>query len=195
MSSAANSVDALRERGDHRFDRVRFHFIEALARRAAAYDGEVRRILDEKVATLLAVYCRELESHEPAAPDATANATATATLDVPTPRGLLGQLVDRIAETSASRSDIPPTGHAATALTYLGSIWSKLNIDRRLNESFSAVPKNAGPLNSHHIVHQSLALMRDLSPEYLHRFMAHVDALAWLDDAHAVGQKKPPRGK
>ena len=49
------------------------------------------------------------------------------------------------------------------------------------------VPENAGPLNSQHLVHRSLTLMRDLSPEYLNRFMSYVDALSWLDQANAMG--------
>ena len=36
-------------------------------------------------------------------------------------------------------------------------------------------------------VHQSLVLMRELSPGYLERFVAHVDALMWLDQLHSSG--------
>ena len=35
------------------------------------------------------------------------------------------------------------------------------------------------------LVIHSLALMRKLSPHYLQRFMAHVDDLLWLEQAHA----------
>ena len=60
------------------------------------------------------------------------------------------------------------------------------------------MPKNAAPLNSHHLVHRSLTLMRDLSPEYLDRFMSYVDALLWLDQANAPrgdSDRKAGRGK
>jgi hypothetical protein len=30
-------------------------------------------------------------------------------------------------------------------------------------------------------------MMRDLSPEYLERFMSYVDALLWLDQANGAG--------
>ena len=43
---------------------------------------------------------------------------------------------------------------------------------------------NAGPLNSHHLVHRALLLMRELSPEYLNRFMSYVDSLLWIDQAN-----------
>jgi hypothetical protein len=56
LPEAIETLAAWRERGDDRFDPVRFRFIEAMARRAAAYDGEARRMLDERVAQLLAAY-------------------------------------------------------------------------------------------------------------------------------------------
>ncbi len=72
-------------------------------------------------------------------------------------------------------------------LRYFRSTWSKLSAERHLSRSHATVPDNPGPLNSHHLVHQALKSMRDLSPGYLGHFMAHVDALLWLDDANAVG--------
>ncbi|MFZ2387771.1 MAG: DUF2894 domain-containing protein, partial [Polaromonas sp.] len=37
---------------------------------------------------------------------------------------------------------------------------------------------------SHMLVLRSLALMRKLSPDYLQRFLSHVDTLLWLDQAN-----------
>ncbi len=53
------------------------------------------------------------------------------------------------------------------------------------------MPENAGPLNSHHLVHRSLLLMRDLSPEYLNRFMTYVDTLLWVDQLNGAGAAAP----
>jgi hypothetical protein len=77
------------------------------------------------------------------------------------------------------------------ALAHFRSTWARLSADRRLTQSQALVPENAGPLNSHHLVHRSLTLMRELSPEYLSRFMSYVDALLWIDTAG--GERKPPR--
>jgi hypothetical protein len=55
------AIERLRERGAHRCDPVRFRFIEALARRAAAHEGEVRRLLDARPACLLAEYGKQHE--------------------------------------------------------------------------------------------------------------------------------------
>jgi hypothetical protein len=57
----AATLQSWREGGRHRFDPVRFRFIEALARRAAACHGAARALLDERVAELAAAYGRDVE--------------------------------------------------------------------------------------------------------------------------------------
>jgi hypothetical protein len=59
------------------------------------------------------------------------------------------------------------------------------------------VPKNAGPLNSSSLVHRSLSLMREVSPEYLQHFLGYLDSLAWLEDttARPTPPATPSRGK
>jgi hypothetical protein len=101
-------------------------------------------------------------------------------------RGALAELIDHIARHA------PPAGPGLAAgggtpdlkaVTYFRSTWSRLSADRRVTQSLAKVPDNAGPLNSHHLVHRALLLMRELSPEYLNRFMSYVDALLWIDQA------------
>ncbi|MDH6169082.1 hypothetical protein M2282_004246 [Variovorax boronicumulans] len=177
-SDEANGVDATldawRERGAHRLDPVRFHFIETLARRAADHGGDARRMLDERVAALLAAYGEEFES----APD---TATAAVRQSV---RGPLAELTDHLAK-HASSDRMDPATNELKMLQFFRSTWSKLSAERRLTQSLARLPQNAGPLNSHNLVHQSLTLMRELSPEYLNKFVSYVDALLWVDQANA----------
>ena len=191
------TIDAWRECGAHRFDPVRFRFIEALARRAAAHDGHVRRILDDKVARLLGTYGDELERARCAAADIgnSAASPCETTPGVQANRGPLAELVDYLARHAPSSEDGRPE---LRTLRHFRSTWSRLSAHHRLRQSLAQVPKNAGPLNSHHLVHRSLTLMRDLSPEYLDRFMSYVDALLWLDQANAPrgdSDRKAGRGK
>lgn len=178
-----------RERGDHRFDPVRFCFIEALARRSAGHAGDARRILDDKLSRLIAAYGEAIDAARCDEGDAAAGQPDKA----PPCRGPLAELVAHAARHA------PPPGSAAAAsdalsgqapsspelktLSYFRSTWSRLSADRRLTQSLAKVPENAGPLNSHHLVHRSLTLMRELSPDYLNRFMSYVDALLWIDQA------------
>jgi hypothetical protein len=210
--NAGTMIDAFRVRGDDRRDPVRFRFIEALAKRAAAYQGETRHILDARLHELLAAYAEDLGKIS-----AAEGASGAAQKGHP-PRGPLAELVDAAArpapshgEGTAAGGGVPGLSSSSSqelqTLSYFRSTWSRLSADRRLTQSLAAVPENAGPLNSHHLVHRALMSMREVSPEYLHRFMSHVDALLWLDRANAgsasagaktprvEGQRKSPRGK
>src|SRR5687767_2172570 len=68
------AVAALRERGAHRADPVRFRFIEALARRAEGQPPAVRQRLDATLARALAEYL-ERYGGSPADPEPTGGAT------------------------------------------------------------------------------------------------------------------------
>jgi len=207
-------LDAWRARGEHRRDPVRFRFIEALARRAAAHEGDARRILDDRLSTLLAAYREKLEK-APCADSASAVPDGSAKQAAPLPRGPLAELVEHMARQASPQGDESAAADNAASATpelktlrYFRSTWSRLSADRRLTQSLAKVPENAGPLNSHHLVHRSLMLMHELSPEYLNRFMSYVDTLLWVDQLNgsnapaatanaprAEGQKKTSRGK
>jgi hypothetical protein len=180
--SPDETIEAWRRQGDHRLDPVRFHFIEALARRSAGHAGLARQALDQKLTRLLAAYGADLE--QAASADRLPAAAGTAQ------RGPLPELVDRMAVHKPPRADGSDPGHAGPALGYFRNTWSRLSADRRLTQSRAKLPRNAGPLHSHHLVHRSLLFMREVSPGYLHRFMSHVDALLGLDQMEAAGAPK-----
>ena len=71
--------------------------------------------------------------------------------------------------------------------------WSRICAEDDVTEAVQRGPENAGPLNSHRLVLRTLGIMRDLSPDYLRRFMTHADTLLWLEQAH--GRLKEPPGK
>jgi hypothetical protein len=64
--------------------------------------------------------------------------------------------------------------------------WSKLSVDKQVAKALGQGPRNAGPINSHRLVLASLALMREISPDYLNRFMCYADALLCLDQSGQV---------
>ncbi|NRE49892.1 DUF2894 domain-containing protein [Burkholderia pseudomallei] len=217
---AQHTLDAWRERGADRLDPVRFRFIDALRRRAAAHGGDARRLLDARLAALIDAYAADLrraESNGDACEcaGAPAPAPASSTSPAPTPtapsttttspaassptepaRGPLAALLDYIGSRERPTASAPDETRAAPAsstasgrvalraepelLDYFRETWSKLSADSQLRASLEQVPKNAGPLNSSSLVHRSLSLMRELSPEYLRQFLSYVDALSWL---------------
>ena len=178
------TLDAWRAGGADRVNATRLRFIEALARRAEDYEGDVRQVLDARLAALMTEYAGELERAE-----AEAGAGA-APSDKPTPTvsrrgGPLAELADLLAsrapqaaadETSTERGTPRARLHDRSPdlpmLDFFRETWSKFSTEKQLRQSLEKVPENAGPLNSSHLVHRSLSLMRELSPGYLQHFLA-----------------------
>ena len=69
--------------------------------------------------------------------------------------------------------------------------WSRLSADERLRQTLAQVPPQAGPLNSLHLLHRALVGMQDIAPDYLQHFVAHVDALLWLEQVHTASLAVP----
>jgi hypothetical protein len=176
----------LRERGLHRVDPLHFHFLETLDRRSAQQPQAVRDLLQHRLATLV---------RDSAPADAPTRPPAA-----PLP-GPLGELVRGLPAPAAARA-FPAAAGAATrspteadVLGYFRLTWSRLNLERQLRRSLAEGPKNAGPLNSHRLVLQALQALRDVSPDYLGRFMAYVDALLWLEQAGSGAAPQPPNAE
>lgn len=75
---------------------------------------------------------------------------------------------------------------------------TKSSTENRVRQSINQGPKNPGPFNGHMLVLKTLSMMKDKSPAYLNRFIAHVDTLLWLDQAweiNASAGKKTAKGK
>jgi hypothetical protein len=173
-----DALEALRARGAQAFDPVHFSFLQALARRGAAHEGEARRLLEARLAQLIASFAEAMD-----AVATTPNAVAQAKPE----RSPLAELVEHLGRHA---TDAPPPSGATRSpppelktLRYFRSTWSRLAADQRLTQALAQVPDNAGPLHSQQLVHRTLTLMRELSPEYLQHFMAQVDALLWLEQA------------
>ena len=191
------TLEAWRAGGADRVNATRLRFIEALARRAEDYEGDVRQVLDARLAALMTEYAGELERAE-AAPS-----------DKPTPTvsrrgGPLAELADLLAsrapqaaadETSTERGTPRARLHDRSPdlpmLDFFREPWSKFSTEKQLRQSLEKVPENAGPLNSSHLVHRSLSLMRELSPGYLQHFLAYVEALSWMEQVSGPAADAP----
>lgn len=224
-------LDGWRDSGADRADPVRFRLIEALARRAAGYGGEAGRLLDGRVAALMAEYAAthaealaRAASGQTSEADAPRVAAATAIAPVAAPVAArvaantaladLAALTERLRRRSSPEAAGLPQAHraqqaipapqplaalpaqhqpqaAAPALAdsladYFRGTWARVSVDGQLRQSQAGVPDNAGPLNTAHLVHRALSLMREVSPAYLEQFLAYVDALSWLEGMHAL---------
>lgn len=95
----------------------------------------------------------------------------------------LNRHIDRAARAAADPS-MPTSASGRVSMKSLRQFretWARMATQDQLKQAMARAPNNAGPLNSHQLVLRSLALMQEVSPAYLHRFMNHLDALLWLD--------------
>ncbi|MBK7954209.1 MAG: DUF2894 domain-containing protein [Candidatus Accumulibacter sp.] len=222
-SDPGREIARLRMQGADRLDPVRFHFIEALARRVRQHQGDVKRILNGKLTEALTAYRERLEQTQEAARETIARTTEqyldvaddlqrlfvagdfsgverfVAKLEKNERHSSLADLTRYIAQHSPEDVDGGLAGDIGShselkSMRYFRNTWAKLSVDRRVAQAIEQGPKNAGPLNSHRLVLRSFALMRDISPDYLNRFVSYVDTLLWLDQADRKNRpmvKKP----
>lgn len=174
-------IAALRHEDAHLFDPVGFHLLENLAQRANFQSDKVQRILNAKLVELAHNFRDRITL-------ARGNATEEIALQHPvhkdTLRGLVRMLTSHEPHHSGTR--IGDHGGAPSELKsvkYFRSTWSKLSVNQQVKHAMLQAPHNAGPINSHMVSLRSLALMRDISPDYLNRFMTYMDGLSCLDQA------------
>jgi hypothetical protein len=144
---------------------IRAQLIAAMEQRAATLDGEAQRTLETRLAELRAL-------------DADASDKVPGASPIPSHPSPLRELLDLLArEASPERTAYPDV----PALADFRQLWSTLRADSQLQQSVAHAPTDAGPLNSTALASRAIALMRELSPDYLRSFLAYVDDLAWLE--------------
>lgn len=203
-------IESLRMAGADRFDAVRLHYLEALAHRAKAHRGSVKRLLDARLADALATFTERFErarcdcnesmararqqypqAADPlqqlfVAGDFKAVQRLIASLETSEQHPSLGALVRQLEHQYSDKSEARPERSAGSppelkTIRNFRNTWSKLSVDKQVNQALKQGPMNAGPINSHMLVLRSLAAMRDISPDYLNRFMSYADTLLRLD--------------
>ncbi|MCP5268079.1 MAG: DUF2894 domain-containing protein [Zoogloeaceae bacterium] len=200
-ASSGAAIAALRAQGADQHDPVRFRFIEALARRTEAQQGEARQVLEERLAAVLQAYTDALAQPDmPRRQPSTAGTPsplAALARQMPTP---VSENCNSIAAPNAPDGQLP-RGDALTSapmpapaaelksLHYFRDAWAKLSIEQHLAQALAQAPENAGPLNSHRLVLSALERMRDVSPGYLAHFIGYAEGLLWLEQVEGVGKR------
>ena len=96
---------------------------------------------------------------------------------------------ERAAATSATAPIAAGTSRPPRDLNIVQqhrSAWTQLRAEQRVAQSQTALPDQAGPLNSQLLLHRALTLMRETSPGYLQHLMGQAEALMWLEQALAA---------
>lgn len=190
------ALDTLRASGAAERNPVRFAYLEALARRAAAQPEPIRQTLNAKIGAA----ARELADRPVhPLPEVPPTSTASPLTDLLAYIGQRAHEQPEATETAAVNRNFGPISKHSSAdrgpqtpelksVAYFRDEWSKLSTEQQLTQTLAQAPENAGPMNSQHLVLRSLQVMRDIAPDYLQGFMSYIDTLIWLEHA---AQTKP----
>ena len=196
-NALAQALDAARAQGLPARDPVRWRRIDALAQRTANHSGATRSLLDARLQALLAESAlatlgqnAQTEHAEQAleitslAPTADAPVAQTATRPL---RALLAQLQSTsTADEAALDADARSNARDLKVVHQHRAAWTQLRAEQRVAQSRTALPDQAGPLNSQLLLHRALTLMRETAPGYLQHLMGQAEALMWLEQALAT---------
>ena len=178
------TLESLRAEGLDGHDPVRFHYLQTLAARLPGQPEAVRRVLAQRLQCAVTAYAERARPARVPPP-------AAAPLESP-----LAQFNRELQARAQADADGVPVDSSASDLRSVrefGEVWSRISAERQVAQALDRGPENAGPLNPHKLMLRSLSLMRSLSPDYLRRFLAQMDALLWLEQAQARPQRAPLR--
>lgn len=222
-------VANLPDRSSKAQDLLRLRYVQALARRAESAEPGVQAVLQARLVAALArleaqvghagtpqseqgqglgleAASAERSSHK-ALPRARAGSPSKercASSAPVAPVSLLGQLNAHI-ETAGGGDDLGaavsegPNRELRSVMRFRET-WARLCAEAEVEQASHRAPENAGPLNAHHLVLRMLGLMRELSPDYLRRFLGYSESLLWLDQGYArlkqpAAKARPARAK
>ena len=181
-----------------------WHFVTVLAQRTEAETGAVQARLAERLSQALARLDAQLSTAVQSANPVAGSASPLAALLEDMGAAPLAPAPATVASGQSPRTTPAATRNAPSPRPELKSVGrmrktlSRLKVRQQVSQALAQPPQHAGPINSQMLVLRSLALMQDISPEYLHRFMSHVDALMTLEDAQRLpvpGQAPAKVGK
>ena len=194
----------MRSEGAWRLDPARFRYLEALSRRLPSQTEPVRLLLQDKLQVALADYARRFAQEQQV------QGVRRLLRSLPGPHPGIHRRHGLRAEPSMRRNDkcaaLSPLAQLNQSIRHepdeLASVrrfrraWSSNHIHDKVEQAVSRKPANAGPLNSHLLVLHSLAMLGELSEDYLRRFLVQVESLQWLDQAsekYSPRQAKPAK--
>lgn len=175
-------IQQLRQAGAAGVHAVAWHYIEALARRTQLQTGPAQALLRDKLQGLLQAFAERQQAAPTAQQSAPASTATTSPLAV-----LLQEMAPSPSPPIAAALDSFSPPHESPRVRQFRQQLRQISVQKQVSKAIAQAPQNAGPINSHMLVLRALGLMRDISPDYLNRFMTHVDTLMCLQAS------EPPR--
>ena len=169
-------MERLRLAGAAGVDAVQWHYIETLAARSRNQSKQAQALLQAKLQAALA----HLDMRMAAANQSPAEPAAAIT---PSPMTLLLQEMAPPPATLSGKVSFLEAHRESPRVQQFRKQLRKISVQKQVSYAIAQAPQNAGPINSHILVLRALGLMRELSPDYLQRFVAYVNTLMVLENA------------
>lgn len=169
-------MERLRLAGAAGVDAVQWHYIETLAARSRNQSKQAQALLQAKLQAALA----HLDMRMAAANQSPAEPAAAIT---PSPMTLLLQEMAPPPATLSGKASFLEAHRESPRVQQFRKQLRKISVQKQVSYAIAQAPQNAGPINSHILVLRALGLMRELSPDYLQRFVAYVNTLMVLENA------------
>ena len=193
---------SLQGSGAAQFDAITWHYLDLLAQRAEQQQGLALHLLCDKLEQGLTDLQRRIAlvsstEHLNASAQDGANETAApreALKAGPSPLAELLQAMKQ-QQPAATPSASGEWQQESPRIQQFRKQLGRISVQKKISQAIAQAPQNAGPINSHMLVLRSLGIMRDVSPDYLNRFMAHVDTLLCLDQAGQVQAQVKTKAK
>lgn len=189
----------LQSAGAESADAVGWHYVRTLAERASAQSGPVQELLHTKLRQSLKEMQTRLAQQTLAAEasrltDALQTQHSTRS---PTAASPLALLLRDMGSSTIDQPARPSQGSPPESprVRQLRQQLRRIRVEKQVSRAMASGPQNAGPINSHMLVLRALGLLRDISPEYLHRFMVHLDTLLCLHDHQTQAATPSARAK
>ncbi len=169
-------MERLRLAGAAGVDAVQWHYIETLAARSRNQSKQAQALLQAKLQAALT----HLDMRMAAANQSPAEPAAAIT---PSPMTLLLQEMAPPPATLSGKASFLEAHRESPRVQQFRKQLRKISVQKQVSYAIAQAPQNAGPINSHILVLRALGLMRELSPDYLQRFVAYVNTLMVLENA------------
>ena len=178
--STEELLSTLRQAGAALVDAVGWHYIEVLAERSQSVSGAAQALLNDKLHKMLGEFDARMNTEPARSGDGARGSNVS-----PSPLALLLQEMSLQATTQpqgGAGSTKPWRGESPRVQQFRKQL-RKISVQKQVSRAIAQAPQNAGPINSHMLVLRALGLMRDIAPDYLNRFMTHLDTLLCLEEA------------
>lgn len=192
-------VERLLVRASQEPEGVAQYLLEKVGRQLVELDARVSSVKDVDAPLSQPVIAQSLmtliSEVQPEAPNYSENSRGAAFDE------FLQQQENNILQAMVGDSNEADTVALAPALTranrYLRHRQLHSSATRLVDVAIEHGPENPGPLNPEMLSIKSLKLMRDLSPQYLNRFVAFIDSLLWIEEsvASSAGPKTQSKTK